>query len=85
MPPRDLHQKYNYSVVPMRSDLSDESTWKAKRSPMSPKQAKREAFMLCRLIPYLNDALRYYKDRACGIGQGNRNETISVYVDPSDW
>lgn len=41
--------------------------------------------MLCRLIPYLNDALRYYKDRACGIGQGNRNETISVYVDPSDW
>jgi hypothetical protein len=83
LPPKDLLEKYNYSVVPMRADRKDKSTWVETRELLDRKQAKREAFMLCQLISYLNEAVRYLKERACP-GFGNLNETISVYLDPTD-
>jgi hypothetical protein len=79
----DLLKRYNYSVVPMRGDLLDEKTWVEKRQPVAPVRAKREAFMLCRLTSYLNEAARHLKRRACPSG-GNLNETLSVYLDPLD-
>jgi hypothetical protein len=83
-PPKDILQRYNYSVIPKRADGEDRDSWVEKRQLVGPRQAKREAFMLCRMINYLNEAVRYFKDRTCP-DQGNQNETLSVYLDPADW
>jgi hypothetical protein len=68
----------------MRGDRLDEATWVEIRKPVSRERAKREAFMLCQLMSYLNEAARYHKQRACP-GLGNFNETLSVYLDPLDY
>ena len=83
-PPKDILERNNYNVVPKRADGEDKDLWVEKREPVGPRQAKREAFMLCRMIDYLNEAVRYLKDRTCP-GNGNQNESLSVYLDPADW
>jgi hypothetical protein len=84
LPPKDILQRYNYSVVPKRADGEDKDSWVEKRESIGPRRAKREAFMLCRMMNYLNEAVRYLKNQTCP-GRGNQNETLSVYLDPADW
>jgi hypothetical protein len=83
-PPNDILQRYNYNVVPKRADGEDKDSWVEKRDRVDPRRAKREAFMACRMINYLNEAVLYLKDNTCP-GKGNQDEALSVYLDPSDW
>lgn len=88
MPPLDLYPTFNYTIEPPRADRSDRKTYQQihKTVKKGDKQAKREAFMLCHLIDAVNEALRYFKDKACTNGTAaNLNETYSVYTDPSNW
>jgi len=85
IPPPDIHLKYNYSVNPPKADLSDQTTWKEKRAPVEWRQRKREAFMLCRLIPALNEAATFHKRRVCNASTVNLSESWNVYDDPADY
>lgn len=49
---------------------------------VSAKTAKREAFMLCGLISKTNEALEYYKRRACPNGTGNVSKVYNTHTDP---
>jgi hypothetical protein len=83
-PPRDLFPKYDYALTPPRADIKDLNEYKEQRHDIPSKQAKREAFMLCGLISAVNEALKYYKQEACG-GNANLKQVYTVYDDPSNW
>jgi len=82
--PPDVFPRLDYKISPPKADLSDVGTYVENRQAVSRQHAKREAFMLCRLVPAINDALRYYKTRACGT-RANLNEAYTVHDDPSDY
>ena len=87
-PPVDVFPQFNYTIDPPRADLSDAKTYGKLRHPIKTKRAKREAFMLCGMISAVNEALRYYKQRACGkdgVAAANMNETYTVHDDPTDY
>lgn len=63
-PPTDIAKQYDYQIAPDGSRLA----FRSKPGPV------RNAFMICALIPRLNQAATYYKERHCN-GQGNFNKT----------
>lgn len=86
-PPDDVFPKFDYMIQPPRADGKDAETYVEVRQPISAKRAKREAFMLCGMISAVNEALRYYKQYACGVNgavTANLNETYTIHNDPSD-
>lgn len=87
-PPDDVFPQFDYMITPPRADLKDAKTYKELRQPISTKQAKREAFMLCGMISAVNEALRFYKHQACGkdgFAAANLNESYTVHDDPTDY
>jgi len=82
--PLDIFPKYSYQINPPHADLSDATSYKEVQSSVERSRAKREAFMVCALVSAMNEALRYYKLRACG-ENANFNETYTVYDDPASW
>lgn len=79
-PPPDMsYLDFDYAEVPPRADLRKDS--KDDRVQIGQKRAKREAFMLCRLMNAVNEALRYHKQQKCG-SDANLEETYSVHDDP---
>ena len=88
IPPGNIYPQYNYKIYPRRADLSDANTYKEVQKEISSIQAKREAFMICGLTSALNEALRYYKQHACGkdgLPMANYNETYTIHNDPTDF
>lgn len=86
LPPQDIYPKYDYFFEPPLADLKDKNTYdetKARQN-ITGKEAKRMAFMLCRLSTAINDGLRHYKTKACH-GTGNLNELYTVREDPTRW
>ena len=86
-PPKDLAtQKLTYAIFPPRADGKDKNTYIEEKKPLQNKrkQYKREAFMLCGLAKYMNEALTYYKQQACG-KHGNFDQNYTVYDDPSSY
>ena len=86
-PPKDLAlQNLDYMIVPPVATGKDKDTYVEEKQPLknSNKQAKREAFMLCHMTKYVNEALIYYKKEACG-DQGNFEQNYTVYDDPSNY
>jgi peptidyl serine alpha-galactosyltransferase len=79
-PPKDIHKQYDYFVQPPQKDGSGEQ----KKNPLSPKQAKREAFMLCGMIDAVNEAATYYKTNNCG-KDANFNKVYTIHNDPGKW
>lgn len=82
-PPLDMSfLDFDSAEVPPRADLRRSATDKS--VIISPKRAKREAFMLCRMTNAVNEALRYHKQQKCG-SDANLNETYSIHDDPSSF
>jgi hypothetical protein len=88
IPPGNIYPQYNYKIFPRRADLSDAKTYKEVQKEIPSNQAKREAFMICGMTSALNEALRYYKQQACGkegFPMANYNETYTIHDDPTDF
>lgn len=87
VPPADLFPRFDYGIEPPRADGVDQFNYTEERALVKggPRQAKREAFMLCQLTRLMNEALRYFKSVACPEGSANLNETYTVYDDPTSW
>lgn len=86
-PPDDLYPRFDYTITPPRADGKDKN-YSEVRTSIGPKQAKREAFMLCGLISAVNEALRYYKLQACGKNgapPANLYENYTIHDDPGDF
>jgi hypothetical protein len=87
-PPDDLVPNVDYMIAPPRSDGKDAATYTEVRQTISVKRAKRENFMLCGMISAVNEALRFFKQQACGKNGApvaNLNETYTIHDDPSDY
>lgn len=68
-------------AFPSQNKLYNETREKLKERP------HRELFMLCGMTKSMNEALRFFKQRAC-VNQGidaNLNETYSIYEDPTNY
>lgn len=79
VPPPDLGEKFNFAIEPdLRAD---------KKLTIRPEHVRNHAFMLCHLIPYLNEAAIYWKDHHCEGTIPNKEESYVFYdnmeVDPS--
>ena len=48
---------------------------------MDDRAVKHNAFMLCILIPMLNDAATYYKDHHCDKASANYERTYTFFTD----
>jgi hypothetical protein len=86
LPLDDIFPRLDYAISPPRADLKDAKTYHEVRDPINAKRAKREAFMLCGMISAVNEALRYYKQHACGrdgAPAGNLKEIYTIHDDPS--
>ena len=55
--------------------------WTHDHGNFTAKRVKREAFMLCGMIPKVNEAVEYYKRQACG-DSGNYSKVYNVHDDP---
>jgi hypothetical protein len=73
VPPPDVGIKYDYQILP-----SDGS-----RRQVSERDRKYHAFMLCALIPALNDAATYFKDHHCDKETANYEQTYTFFNDMS--
>jgi hypothetical protein len=73
VPPPDVGLKYDYHISP-----GDGS-----RGTLSETARKHHAFMLCTLIPALNDAAIYYKDHHCDKATANYERTYTFFKDMS--
>ena len=88
IPPRNVYPQFKYKISPRRADLSDAKTYKEVQQEIPTTQAKREAFMICGMTSALNEALRFYKQQACGkddLPVANYNETYTIHNDPTDY
>lgn len=79
VPPPDLGEKFNFAIEP---DLKVD-----KKMVVAPPTVRHHAFMLCHLIPYLNEAAIYFKDHHCEGKTINKEESLVFYdsmeIDPS--
>ena len=73
VPPPDVGLKYNYHISP-----GDGS-----RKELSERGRKYHAFMLCTLIPALNDAATHFKDHHCDKETANYKQTYTFFEDMS--
>lgn len=81
-PPNNIGTQFNYFVAPPPASGKEKDN--PEKKTFTPKQAKREAFMLCGMIDAVNDAAIYYKQHNCD-GKGNFNETYTIRNDPSKY
>jgi len=58
--------KYDFAIQPGTGE----------KKPMAKELVKRNAFMLCRFIPALNEAARFYKAHHCVNDPPNMKETL---------
>jgi hypothetical protein len=65
VPPPDVGLKYDYQIAP--------------RVQLSERARKYHAFMLCTLIPALNDAATYFKDHHCDKETANYKRTYTFF------
>jgi peptidyl serine alpha-galactosyltransferase len=70
-PPEDIGEKFNFMIEP------DRNTDLKRKLPLS--TIKNEAFMLCHLIPYLNEAATYWKDNHCSGKSPNKLKTKTFF------
>ena len=79
VPPADFGEKYNFAIEP------DQTVDKKMALPAV--TVKNHAFMLCHLIPYLNEAAIYWKDHHCEGQVPNKEKSLVFYdsmeIDPS--
>ena len=73
VPPSDIALKYNYAIQPGSGEKKE----------MTKDVAKRNAFMLCKFIPALNEAARFYKEHHCKDDPPNMEETL-IFHDAMD-
>ena len=66
VPPNDIALKYDYAIQPGSGEKKE----------MNKEVAKRNAFMLCKFIPALNEAARFYKEHHCQDDPPNMEETL---------
>ena len=80
-PPNDSSTRYKYAVRPPPDAGTNHES---ETTNVSSHQAKREAFMLCGLIPGVNEAARFYKSHHCAPnGEATWNETYDFHSDPN--
>ena len=72
-PPEDIGEKFNFGIEPDRAVDS--------KFRIPPKTVKNHAFMLCNLIPYLNEAATYWKDNHCAGKIPNKQKSLTFYKD----
>lgn len=65
-PPNDIATKYDFAIQPGSGD----------RKTLNKDHIKRNAFMICRFIPALNEAARFYKKNHCKDDPPNMEETL---------
>jgi hypothetical protein len=65
--PLDIVGNYQYA------DLPD-----GKRKDLNSKVAQRNGFVLCYMLPAINEAATYFKQRHCSPGTANLNKTLFV-------
>jgi len=53
------------------------------RKNITAEQAKRESFMLCQIIPKVNEAVEHYKQKHCDPTTANFSRTYNIYDYPS--
>ena len=70
-PPADIGEKFNFMIEP------DQKVDTKRKIPES--TIKNEAFMLCHLIPYLNEAASYWKDNHCKGKSPNKQKTKTYF------
>ena len=70
-PPKDIGEKFNFMIEP------DQKTDIKKNLPRG--TIKHHAFMLCHLIPYLNEAAIYWKDSHCNGKTPNKQKTLTFF------
>ena len=77
-PPPDIGEKYNFAIEPDRKEDVK------KDLPVT--TISNHAFMLCHLLPILNEAAIYFKDHHCEGKTVNREKTLVFYnsmeIDP---
>ena len=83
-PPDMLHSDFSHAFLPPKENDVVDLQSRKKLEGMEPKQAKREAFMLCSIMNSVNEALVYHKQMKCGTS-GNYNKTYSVHKDPTKY
>lgn len=66
VPPDDIALKFDFAIQPGTGE----------KKPMSNDLVKRNAFMLCKFIPALNEAARFYKQNHCKDDPPNMEETL---------
>jgi hypothetical protein len=76
VPPPDIGLKYDYQIPPGRDGSKGQQG-------MGEHQRKHLAFMLCFLIPALNDAAIYFKDHHCDKKTANYERTYTFFKDMS--
>lgn len=69
VPPNDIALKYDYAVQPGSGEKKE----------MTKDVAKRNAFMLCKFIPALNEASRFFKEHHCKNDPPNMEETLTFH------
>ena len=67
------------TITELSHQIAPDGTYLTFKTPRAP---KRNAFMLCLLIPRLNEAAIFFKDHHCN-GQGNYNKTYAFHDDMS--
>jgi peptidyl serine alpha-galactosyltransferase len=69
-PPADLYPKYDWAMFPPGKP-ANKKIW-------SKEMAKRNAFVLCVMIPALNDAAAYYKKQHCDANANFKKELVFI-------
>jgi peptidyl serine alpha-galactosyltransferase len=69
-PPTDLYPKYNWAMFPPGKP-ANKKIW-------TKEMAKRNAFVLCVMIPALNEAATYYKKNHCDASANFKKELVFI-------
>jgi peptidyl serine alpha-galactosyltransferase len=72
-PPVDIGEKFNFMFEPDQK--------KEERHKLPEQTIKNHAFMLCHLIPYLNEAAIYWKDNHCSGKTPNKQKSLTWFDD----
>ena len=70
--PEDIGEKFDFAIEPdRREDV---------KMNLAPATIKGHAFMLCHLIPYLNEAAIYWKDNHCEGKTPNKQKSLTFFT-----
>lgn len=70
-PPPDIGEKFDFAIEPDRQE--------DKKLKIPKQTVKSHAFMLCHLIPYLNEAAVYWKDNHCAGKTVNKEKSLVFF------